>query len=179
MVQDWSASLCRTRKHFMLIAPCPTLCRAWHHARALFPHLYPPRPQQRGVLTETLPTTGTSPQTVSSLNTRIYASDPCPSTSRSEHQPITNSAASRRSWSRTLLTNTFVLCWLHHCTYRSEEQVQNDRTVIILNEEAWCPVQDPATGGPGKLVGAGKLVAVFSSQSRLNQDTCPVEANFP
>ena len=27
MAQDCSASLCRTSKHFILIAPCPTLCR--------------------------------------------------------------------------------------------------------------------------------------------------------
>ena len=31
--------------------------------------------------------------------------------------------------------------------------------------------QDPTTGGAGKPVGTGKPVAVFSSQSRLNQDT--------
>ena len=38
--------------------------------------------------------------------------------------------------------------------------------------------QDPTTGGTGKPVGAGKLVALFSSQSRLNQDTSSDKDQF-
>ena len=34
-----------------------------------------------------------------------------------------------------LEANNFVLCWLHHCTYSSEKQVQNDRKFITLNEK--------------------------------------------
>ena len=31
--------------------------------------------------------------------------------------------------------SNLVLCWLHHCTYRSEKQVQNDRKFITLTEK--------------------------------------------
>ena len=30
--------------------------------------------------------------------------------------------------------------WVHHCTYRSEKQVQNDRKFVTLNEKTLCPV---------------------------------------
>ena len=73
----------------------------------------------------------TSPETVNSLNTRISVSDSCPSTNRSQRRKTSR----HRSRNRTLKTNNFVLCWLHHCTYRSEEQVQNDRKFITLNEK--------------------------------------------
>ena len=36
--------------------------------------------------------------------------------------------------------SNFVLCWLHHGTYRSEKQVQIDRKFITLNEKTGCPV---------------------------------------
>ena len=78
---------------------------------------------------------GTSLETVSSLNTRIYVSDPCPSTSLFYLQPKTQRKASRRHRKRTSMTNNFVLCWLHHCTYRSEKQVQDDRKFITLKEK--------------------------------------------
>ena len=29
----------------------------------------------------------------------------------------------------------FVLCWLHHCTYKSEKQLQNDHKSVTLNEK--------------------------------------------
>ena len=63
-----------------------------------------------------------------------------------------------------LVAPYFVLCWLHHCTYRSEEQLQNDRKFITLKEKNLLSSssQDPTS--------TGKLVAVFSSQNRLNQD---------
>ena len=41
---------------------------------------------------------------------------------------------------QTWTTNKFVLCWLHHGTYRSEKQVRNDHKLITLEERAWCPV---------------------------------------
>ena len=44
------------------------------------------------------------------------------------------------SQNRTLMANNFVHCWLHHCTNKSEEQVQNDRKFITLNEHTGCPV---------------------------------------
>ena len=37
---------------------------------------------------------------------------------------------------QTWTTNKFVLCWLHHGTYRSEKQVRNDRKFITLKEKA-------------------------------------------
>ena len=58
-------------------------------------------------------TTGTaytSPKTVSSLNLRMYVSNPCPTTSRFQLQPVTQRKASRRHQKRTLMTNNFVLC---------------------------------------------------------------------
>ena len=58
--------------------------------------------------------TGTSPETVSSLSSRMYVSDSCPTTSRFYLQPKTQRKASRRHRERTSMTNNFVLCWLHH-----------------------------------------------------------------
>ena len=118
--------------------------------------------------------TCTSLKTISSLNLRIV-SNLRPTTRHFKFQPITRRKATRRHQNRTSMTNNFVLCWLHHCTYRSEEQVQNDHKLITLNEKTWWPVsssQDPTTGG------TGKLVEVFSSQSRLNQDTLPHRDQF-
>ena len=43
--------------------------------------------------------------------------------------------ASRRHRKRTSMTNNFVLCWLHHCIYKSEEQMQNDHKFITPNEK--------------------------------------------
>ena len=78
------------------------------------------------------------------------------------------------------MTNHFVLCVLHHCTYRSEEQVQNDHKFITLNKKTGyhseqenlmsSSSQDPTS--------TGKPVAVFSSQNRLNQDHFPTETNL-
>ena len=39
---------------------------------------------------------------------------------------------------QTWTTNKFVLCWLHHCTCRSETQVRNDHKFITLKEKVWC-----------------------------------------
>ena len=39
--------------------------------------------------------------------------------------------------------------------------------------------QDPTTGGTGKPVGTGKLVALFSSQNRLNPETSTDREDFP
>ena len=36
---------------------------------------------------------------------------------------------------QTWTTNKFVLCWLHHGTYRSEKQVRNDQKFITLKEK--------------------------------------------
>ena len=33
---------------------------------------------------------------------------------------------------QTWTTNKFVLCWLHHGTYRNEKQVRNDRKFVTL-----------------------------------------------
>ena len=88
---------------------CRTLCRTWHHAQALLLSLFLNQsssnlnntseinghsrvaPWRKYRLLQVMSPTGllntgitdTSPQTVSSLNTRIYVSDPCLSTSRS------------------------------------------------------------------------------------------------
>ena len=72
--------------------------------------------------------------------TVFFRVNPCSSTGRSQHQLVTQRKASRRTrtWSWTM--SNFVLCWLHHCTYRSEKQVQNDRKFITLNVKTWCPV---------------------------------------
>ena len=119
------------------------------------------RPQQSGALTETPPLTGCEPnwiaedrETVSSLNTRIYVSDPCPSTSRLQHQPASSRKASRRSRNLALTTNNFVLWWPHHRT-----QVYHFKQEKLMSSSS----QDPTS--------TGKPVAVFSSQNRLNQDT--------
>ena len=54
-------------------------------------------------------------------------------------------------------------------------QVKNSERESLISSSS----QDPRTRGTGKLVGTGKPVAVFSSQSRLNQDThFPTETNF-
>ena len=67
---------------------------------------------------------------------------------------------------QTLMTQNFVLCWLFHDTYRNEKQVRNDRKFITLKES----LMSSSSQGL-KSVGTRELVALFSRQSRLNQDT--------
>ena len=100
-------------------------------------------------------------------------SDPCPSTSRSWHQPVTQRKASRRPLNRTVTTNNPVLRWHHHCTHRREEQVQNDRRFYHSERENLMSSssQDPTS--------TRKLVAVFSGQKRLKQDTFSDRDEFP
>ena len=105
------------------------------------------RPQQRGALTETPPLAGYEPNhIVEDQDYRHFTGDgqfteleDLRVRTLPFHQTIIastyDSAESIATWSQTLMTNNFVLCWLHHCTYRSEEQVQNDDKFIILNEK--------------------------------------------
>ena len=75
------------------------------------------------------------------LNTWIYVSNPCSSTDLVWRRLMIQLRASRhRLRTRTWTMSKFVLCWLHHCTYRSEKQVQNDHKFITLYEKTWCPV---------------------------------------
>ena len=53
--------------------------------------------------------------------------------------------------------SNFVLCWLHHCTDRSEKQVQNDREFITLMR---------------------KLDVQFISRSDKYRETCRAEAKI-
>ena len=76
----------------------------------------------------------------------------------------TQRKASRRHKKRTSMTNNFELCWLHHCTFRSEKQVQNAHNFITRNEKAWCPVH--------------LKIRSLSVQSRLTLDQFPREANL-
>ena len=115
-----------------------------------------------------------SPETVSSLNTRIYVPKTCPSTSRSKRQPMTQQKALRhRSRNRTWRTNNFVLCWLHHCTYSSEKQVQNDRKFITLNEKTWCPVHLKIR------CAQWNLSQCFQAKIGWIKTHFPIETNFP
>ena len=86
---------------------------------------------------------------------------------RLQLQPMTQRKASRRHPKRTLMTNNFELCWLHHCTCRSEEHVQNGSQVYHSERENLMSSssQDPRLGG------TRKPDAVLSSQSKWNQDT--------
>ena len=111
------------------------------------------RPHLSGALAEPRPCSGYEPKQLaenqdhwhfteesSSLNTRIYVSNPCPSTNRSQRRNTIQRKASRhrsRNWTQTM--SNFVL-WLHHCIYRREKQVQNDRKLLTLNEKNGCPV---------------------------------------
>ena len=181
-----------------LCTPCPMLWRTPHWALALRPllfwfldlqsiakihyllkvallrnyHLLQVMSLTRSSTTRLLITrrTCTSQKMIRSLNLRTV-SNPCPTTSRFYLQPITRRRGSRRHRNRTSMTNNFVLCWLHHFTYRSEEHVQNDHKFITLNEKAWCPVhlkiRQPEEQGNLSI----QETAVFSSQSRLNIDT--------
>ena len=64
------------------------------------------------------------------------------------------------------MTNNFVLCWPHHCTYRARSSAERSQVCHSERENLMSSSsQDPTTGG------TGKPVAVFSSQSKLNQDT--------
>ena len=98
-------------------------------------------PQECGSYPELPPATGSTTRslmtrrTCSSLEMRIV-SNPCLATSRFYLQPKTPRKASRRHTKRTSRTNKLVLCWLHHGTYRSEKQVQNDLNFITLIEKA-------------------------------------------
>ena len=64
---------------------------------------------------------------------------------------------------RLRTTNKFVLCWLHHGTYRSEKHVRNDRKFITLKEMS-------SSSQGLNFIGTGELVALFSHPSRLNLD---------
>ena len=66
--------------------------------------------------------------------------------------------------------SNFVLCWLHHCTDRSEKQVLNGRKFITLNEKTWCPVH---------LQVQGNLSRCFQAKNRLNQETFSDREDFP
>ena len=168
-------------KHFILCAPCPILCST--HARALLLRLFRCSDLKNtatihgsfsvallrnhhvtGLLTTRR--TCTSPKTIRSLNSRVVSSL-CPTTSRFYFQPMAQRKASRRHRNRTSMTNKFVLCWLHHGIHWSEKQVRNDHKVYHSEREGLMSSssQDPTVGG------TGKPVAVFSSQSRSNQDT--------
>ena len=116
--------------------------------------------------------TGTSPETVSSLNTKIYVPDPCPSSRRSQHQPMTQWKASRRPRNRTWTTSNFVLCWLHHCTCRSEKQLQNDRNFITLN------VKNLMSSSSQDAISTGKPIALSTSQNSINKTFSDSE-DFP
>ena len=75
------------------------------------------------------------------LNTRIYGSSPHSSTDRAQRRPtILLRASWHRTRNRTWTISNFVLCWLHHSTYRSEKQERNDHKFITLHEKNWCPV---------------------------------------
>ena len=80
--------------------------------------------------------TCTLPKTIRSLNLRII-SNSCPTTNRLQLQPMTQRKVPRRHRNRTKTTNNFELFWLYHCTYRSEEQVQNDRNFITPSDRRW------------------------------------------
>ena len=125
--------------------------------------------------------TGTWRKTIRSLNLRIYVSNLCPTTSRFYLQPMTRQKASRRHRNRTSMTNNFVLCWLHHCTYRSDELVQNDLKFITLNEKAWWQVhlkiRQPEV--QGNLWVQGNLSPCFHIREGWIKTRFPIETNFP
>ena len=113
--------------------------------------------------------TGISPKTSSLLNTRIYVSTPCSSTNRSWRRPTILPRASRhRLRTRTWTMSKFVLCWLHHCTYRSEKQMWIDRNrENLMSSSSQVPKS------------RGKLVALFQAKNRLNQETVSDREDFP
>ena len=101
------------------------------------------RPPQRGALTETPPLTVWETNRIAEDRdyrhftrdgqfTELEDSRVRP---LSFHQSITASTSDSAESIATWTMSKFVLCWLHHCTYRSEEQVQNDRKFITLNEK--------------------------------------------
>ena len=106
-----------------------------------------------------------SPSGLLNRDYRHFTEDPCSSTDRAQRRPTILLRASRRPRIRTWTTTNIVLCWLHHCTHRSEKDVQNDRKFITLNEKTWCPVHLKIRQVQGN------LSQCFSSQKRLNQDT--------
>ena len=72
----------------------------------------------------------------------IYLSSSCSSTDREKLRPTILLRALRHPLlNRTLTMTIFVLWWLHHCTCRSEKQVQTDHKFITLWEKSWCPVR--------------------------------------
>ena len=107
--------------------------------------------------------TGISPETVSSLNMRIYVSNTCPSTNRSQRRPAIQRKASRRPQSRddeqlrALLASPLYIEERGESAERS--QVYHSEREILMSSSS----QDPTS--------TGKPVAVFPSQNRLNQDT--------
>ena len=67
---------------------------------------------------------------------------------------------------QTWTTNKFVLCWLHHSTYRSEKQVRNDRKFITLKREGLMSSSSQELN----FIGTRRSVALFSHRRRLSQD---------
>ena len=136
--------------------------------------------------------TGTSRKTIRSLNLRIV-SNLCPTTSRFYLQPMTRQKASRRHRNRTSMANTTalpILC-VHVCgkclravlaspLYLQERGASAERSQVYRSERESLmssSSQDPTTRSTGKLVGTGKPVAVFSSQSRLPIETIFLETS--
>ena len=64
-------------------------------------------------------------------------------------------------------------CWLHHCAYRSEKQVQNDRKFITLNEKTWCPVHLKIRWAQGN------LSQCFQAKIDWIKTQFPIETTFP
>ena len=127
---------------------CVGLMRIYHHLQVMNP---------AGLLTTRW--TCTSPKTLRSLNLRIYASNSCLSTSRSQLQPMT-SAESIATHPESDFDGEQLRTLLASPLYLQEWGAS------ILNGKTWCPIsQDPTTGG------TGKPVAVFSSQNRLKKET--------
>ena len=66
----------------------------------------------------------------------------------------------KETWTK----NKFMLCWLHHGTYRSEKQVRNDRKFITLKVGL-------------NFKGTGRLVALFSHQRKFESRIVFQESN--
>ena len=140
------ASLCLAAKHFILGAPCPTPCRICTHG-PLPPHLSPN--QSSSILNNHAKINGHSSVATFCEPNRIAEDrdhrhftgdgqfielEDLRVRPLSVHQSIQWKASQLRG-NRTLMTNDFVLCWLHHCTYRSEKKMRNDHKFVTLNEK--------------------------------------------
>ena len=109
-----------------------------------------------------------------SLKWTIQRSHQCSSTDRAWRRLMIQLRAFRLSFlNRTWMMSKYGTCWLHHCTYRREKQVQTDHEFITPSDKTQCPVHLTSENVQGNLPQCS-----HTQESRVKRDF-PTEKPFP